>query len=157
MRYVLTACFALALIVLNFDVSVARADDVSAVISGYVHDDNGVPTTNAKVFLYSPSSASFFVTQEGLAFQYNYNAEGFVLLVPAAVRSTNHNGFFVFLGTLPGDYYVIAQMKGYHQGGCWPHATVYPNQTWRVKVTMIPPSAVEDCFFPQYQDFGISF
>jgi hypothetical protein len=131
MRCVLAAFVVAAFIVLNLAVSPAGANDFSAVITGYVYDQDGVPLRNATVYAYSRSS-------------------------PPAVRSTNGDGFFVFLGMLPDRYAVTATAPG-HRPGCRSAAVIYPNQTWRVSLFVFPTSAHVDCWFGEVQDFGISF
>jgi hypothetical protein len=147
-----------ALIVSATAVSPCKADDVSAVITGYVYSQDGDPVENATVFAYLQTSDSAIeYTQSGQALEYSFGLGRVFQLQPAAMRSSNRDGFFVFLGMLPGHYTLIARAQGWQQGGCWPSTSIHPNQTWHVTVWMIPPSTHSDCFSTPSPEFGISF
>jgi Carboxypeptidase regulatory-like domain len=76
-------------------------NDVSGVISGYVYSAYNHPLEGARVTLRSDNT-------------------------PVLVETVNNNGFFVFLGVLPGQYVVEAQDNGYEQ--CATTFSIYPNE-----------------------------
>ena len=135
-----------------------RADDVSAVIAGHVVDQNGTPVENATVYAYSPSSnyRYFWWSIESAKGFQDVDGRSNILVPASATRVTGHGGFFVFLGLLPGHYFILAQANGLRPGGCLPWGSIYPSQTWNVVVRMYPVSASTDCFARHY-DYNISF
>ena len=149
--------------------SPCKADDVSATITGYVYNEAGIPLQNATVYVY-PSEGSLSVTEGCVASPRDFfttpicvvSSSGevnghLVTLTPVDRRSTGEDGFFAFLGVLPGQYAVVSTAPRRKQAGCYPTARIYPNQTWNVRIRMVPLSTNADCFFPQVKDFSIGF
>jgi hypothetical protein len=85
------------------------ANDSTAVVTGFVSDQNNHPLDGARVFLRAVDS-------------------------PVSIRSVNRNGFFAFLAVLPGEYVVESTKNGYDT--CSSAFTIYPNQTKSVHFRM---------------------
>jgi hypothetical protein len=88
----------------------SSADDVSGVITGYVHDQYNRPLADARVFLQSDDG-------------------------PVAIRTVDRYGFFSFLAVLPGKYVVVSRLNGYLVTRACPF-TIHPNQTKSVHFRM---------------------
>jgi hypothetical protein len=89
----------------------SSGNDSTAVITGFVYDQNDRPLEGARVSLRSDDN-------------------------PVSIRAVNRNGFFAFLAVLPGEYVVVTQLDGYNT--CSAGFTIYPNQTKSVRFRLPP-------------------
>ena len=142
-RYGLSLALLLVLMPFVNDRQPSSASDVSGDINGYVYSQNAsgqqLPIRNASVYVV-------------LAETYNHqNAPP-----PVARRVTGQNGFYTFLGILPGRYYVVVQAKGYH-GTCWPRVVVIPNTFQRINLKLTTHRQLARCQYPGWPDDAIIF
>lgn len=140
----LVAVVALVLFVVT---APTKADDINGIIAGYVFDPDGRAVPNATVFAYpSPPGGYLALDLNGQATGiYNEHA---IPLAPSAIRTTNKNGYFVFLGLLPDRYVLVATVKGLHDRGCRSSTQVHPNQISFVNLYLLSLTTHMDCFWP---------
>lgn len=93
----------------------SRGNDVSGVITGYVNDGNNHPLDGARVTLRSSDT-------------------------PIVIRTANNNGFFAFVGVLPGDYVVEAQRSGFDK--CAATFSIHANEVSAVNFRLLSKSMI---------------
>jgi hypothetical protein len=122
----------------------ALGDDISGAINGHVYgadpDEGDVkPLKAAYVYVYLPD-----------------NIEGRFVFPPIASRLTNQNGFYSFLGLLPGRYVIVARAKGWY-GACWPHTSLVTGEQRRIDVYLWDRRVLARCGSRAWGDEGVSF
>jgi hypothetical protein len=95
-----------------------RADDVSGVVNGFVYGSSGGAARNATVLAYA---------DRGVKDRFHFP--------PVARRITSSEGFFTFLGLLPGRYVIEARKDGYRPE-CVPGVVVRPNGFVRLSLVL---------------------
>ena len=116
-----------------------KADDVSGAINGFVFGASlgrhweKIPLKNVTVFAYEEGNS-----------------------IPVGRRTTDRNGFYAFLGLLPGRYTIAARGTGFY-GDCYPRAVVVPGSLSRINVVSENPRAIDHCRYAAWPDEGVYF
>jgi Carboxypeptidase regulatory-like domain len=115
-----------------------RADDVSGAINGFVYGGNmqghhGVPVGNATVTVTSADGSA-----------------------TVSRHVTDGNGFFTFLGLLPGRYYISAAGLHYRTH-CYTKAVVVPGSLVHVMLQVDSARVLVRCAHQDWGDEGIIF